>query len=201
VSNSTVTFVGNREERGLMLLIPSRFTITLVIALFGVSMSCFAQDSAAVRFAQEFVGVCAHDFPAVDKIKAAAKVLNWKEITDPNIRAMMGPASPGALWQGWLVVEKEDKYFVGISEGTVSGKNINTCTVVQDRTDVDAIISELNKILNAKKIDEYEEAGQRQITSEIEIAGQRYLLMTGDGTPLKMMLITATIITDFRGFQ
>ncbi len=176
-----------------------KLALSLVTAFLGFPMNCEAQDSSAVRFAQEFVGICVQDFPAIDKIKAAAKVLNWKEITDQNIRAMIGPANPDAFWQGWLVVEKEDKYFVGISVGVVNGKNINSCTLVQDRTDVDAIIAELTKVLNAKKIDEAEEAGQRQITSEFEKGDQRYLLLTGDGTPMKMMAITATITTDFRG--
>jgi hypothetical protein len=182
-----------------MILAAKWLSTSFIVALVGLSANCHAQDSSSLRFAQEFVGVCAQDFPAVDKIKAAAKVFNWKEITDPNMRAMMGPASPDASWQGWLVIEKEDKYFVGISEGDINGKKTSSCSLVQDRVDVDSIISELAKILNAKKVEESTEAGQRQTLWEYQRGDERFLLTTVDGTPMKMMLLTATVITDFRG--
>jgi hypothetical protein len=53
--------------------------------------------------------------------------------------------------------------------------------------------------LKASKIDETEDAGQRHMIWEFEKDDEHFLLMTGDGTPMKMMMLTASVMTDFRG--
>ena len=155
-------------------------------------------DSIGLRFAQTFMGTCVHDFPDVSKLKAASKTFGWKEITDPNVKALMGPSDPSLSWQGWYMVVNSDKYFVGISDGVSEGKTFHTCSLVQDKVDVKATISELVKLLNANKLDETVEAGQRYGTWEFKNNGSSLLLMTTDGTPMNYDLINASVTTDFR---
>ena len=166
------------------------------VALSGTSIA--VADSVGLRFAQTFIGSCVHDFPDESKLRAAAKTFGWKEITDPNVKALMGPSDPSTTWQGWYVVVNSDKYFVGISDGISGGKAFHSCSLVQDKTDVKATIDELVKLLNANKLDETVEAGQRYGTWEFKSNGAPLLLMTTDGTPMNYDLITASVTTDFR---
>jgi hypothetical protein len=179
-----------------------RFTTICAAGILASVMGSLAraEDSVGMRFAQTFLGTCVQDFPNTDKIKAAAKTLGWKEIDDPNMKAMLGPSDSSATWQGWFVKVEESNYFVGISEGEYKGKKVQNCNVAQDRTKVDEIIAELEKLLKAKKISETVEAGQRYGTWEFDKSGEKFLIMTVDGTPVNFDLITVTIATDFRSY-
>jgi hypothetical protein len=176
------------------------FTALILSSFTLGNFSCVAtaDDSIGLKFSQAFLGTCVQDFPDTNKIKAAAKALAWKEITDPNVKAMLGPSDPSAMWQGWMMQTGDSKYFVGISEGQYEGKKIHNCNLAQDRTDVDGIIAELERLLNTKKISETIEAGQRYGTWEFERSGESFLLMIVDGTPMNFDLINASITTDFR---
>lgn len=172
--------------------------IAFLFAVFSNAEFALAQQSVGLVFSQTFIGTCAQDFPDTDRLKAAAKTFGWKELNDPNIRAMFGPADPSAIWQSWFLTQDNSKFVVGISEGIVDGKQVRTCNLVQDRTDVKSVISELTKLLNATKIDESMEAGQRSMVWQFKKNDQSYLLLTLDGTPMNMELINATITSDIR---
>ena len=173
-------------------------TTTVLLLLLCIPHSVLAQETPGLIFSRTFIGVCVQDFPDIDRVKVAAATFKWKEINDPDLRAMIGPADPAAKWQSWILVQDNETFIVGISESIAENGPVRTCSLVQDRTDVDGIITQLTSMLRASKLNESIEVGQRYTVWQFRKNDSTFLLMTTDGTPMNMMSINASIVTDFR---
>jgi hypothetical protein len=181
-----------------MQLIRSKLAGGLITVALGWPTLSLAQESEALLFAQTFIGTCVQNLPDTDRVKAAAKAFGWVALDDPNYRKMMGPPDERASWTGWTFKEQGKVFAVGVSEGEANGKPVRMCTLVQDRIDVDGTISKLTELLQATKLQESVEAGQRYVLWQFKRDETPYLLVTLDGSPMNIMMLNASVSTDFR---
>lgn len=140
----------------------ARFCILIMFFLFILTTSpLFGQPkNTHDRLLEFFAGACLQTMPDIARIKAGARVMEWMPL-EGDVAAMVAPAEKGAVWQGWAVKTDEDMFMVGISEGSINGDEIATCTVTVREINQIGLVQNLQNQLNLKLIADEKEAFQR----------------------------------------
>jgi len=130
-----------------------------IIGFHGGKLS--AEGSAATNdFIEFFVGACLRGLPDIERMKVAARLLNWKKL-EGDMATLLAPEDDTTDWQGWLVPEEDNLFMFGVSEGMMNRRKVFTCVAVAPDLDQEDLVYELQSTLNLKLIIDKSEALQR----------------------------------------
>lgn len=177
-----------------MMLLATAALLAVLSSLAGVS---FAQAqspvTAELSFVRSFIGTCLNYFPDIERVKQTANALKWSEITDPNVKGMLGPADANAKWHGWLMRVDGYAFLVGISESPEQGRTVKSCSLAADRIDLPSVYSTLERLVSLKKQLDFSEDGQRNQQWVYARGTDRFALMAADGSPMKIDTLSLAI--------
>ena len=178
-----------------------------IAALFLVLASCSANPStdlverADKLFVQTFMGSCAIEIGNHDRVRAAAKAMKWKLITDPNARKMLGPADGNQKWTGWLIQQDKRGFMLALTEGEIDNLSVLTCTLVGDVSDVDATKRRIVQLLAADRQANDEANGQRTEVWNFKSERGRQALSSIDAQAMGMKTLNAGIVMNKADFK
>lgn len=155
--------------------------LTAIICLFLLSLGALSErshaqeTSKASKFTEFFVGACLRALLDIERMKAAARVMEWKPLNG-DVAAMIAPVDPNAEWQGWAVPEGDDLFMFGVSEGSLGSRKASICTTSAGELDQERLVQELQASLNLKLIVDETDALQRARGWETSIDGQKLIV-------------------------
>lgn len=113
-----------------------------LLAAWSLGMGAHAQikDQAVEEsFFEFFNKTCMLNMPRLDKVRAAARLFDWKPITG-DAALMLGPADPRSPFEGWAAPHDGRTVFVALSEGVLEGRKVVICTSTERRLDQEAFV-------------------------------------------------------------
>lgn len=155
--------------------------LTIIMCLFLLVFGTLSEKSQAQetgmasKFTEFFVGACLRALPDLERMKAAARVMEWKPL-EGDVAAMIAPADPKAEWQGWAVPEGDDLFMFGVSESSMDSRKVSVCTTSAGELDQESLVQELQASLNLKLIVDETDALQRARGWETSIDGQKLIV-------------------------
>ena len=155
--------------------------IVVLVCLFFLSFWSFSEKSHAQetseysQFTEFFIGACLRALPDIERMKAAARVMEWKPL-EGDIAAMVAPADTNAEWQGWVVPEGDDLFMFGVSEGSMDSRKVSVCVTSAFELDQESLVQELQATLKLKLIVDETNALQRARGWETSIDGQKIIV-------------------------
>ncbi len=190
----------------LTLLIRKSLLVFACVALCGCDGEASADKLAPqpilnandAGFVQSVMGNCVLAFPDTSKIEAAAKVSQWKLVTDPSVIAMIAPEGKGGRWKTWAVKQGGSRHILFIGDNLFDRKPIKFCGAITEVEDVDSMASHLAGLLKAKLEDTLEEAGQRTRIYSFKDGDDARILSILDADAMQMKMINVSVTTDWR---
>ena len=134
----------------------------------------------------EFIGACVQNMPQLEKVEAMASLMDW-EVLDEEMLVAFGPTEPGIEMLGWLANRGEPtQMFVGITNGAVDEKHVQSCTVAMSSPSKSEIVQQIvNSVADFERpSDAYDEAGQRYRTWKYNNRGDSFVLAVVDAPQL-----------------
>jgi len=107
-----------------------------------------------------FLNHCVLNLPNLEKVRAASRLFGWTRLSQ-DAAILLGPISPDAVFEGWMVGEKASRYLIGISTGSMGPQPGAICTVASPELKQTDLLISLQKKLSLKFLNDEREAGQR----------------------------------------
>ena len=123
--------------------------------------------------------------------------MNWKPITDPNMRKMLEPESGSAKWGGWVFRHDNLNLMLALSESKIEKRDVKTCVLVSELTSVRATKDQLVRLLSAKLKGKDNEGGQMSELWTFTFDGKPRLLSFIDADAMGMNMLNAGVSTDW----
>lgn len=150
---------------------------SLVVSLVAPYSIAAQEISDATYLARSFMGHCAQNVGRIDKIQAAARVLEFKKI-EGDLAAMFAPQDPNAFFEGWFVTgESPQPFILGVAIGEIDDREYAICTVSNPNTDIEAVRDEIDLLANfGTLLDDTMAGGQRyRVWETSEIAERSFV--------------------------
>ena len=151
-----------------------RTSVGIYLLVFGLLVSPAVAQSAAQHLVKSFLGNCVLNLPNLDKIRAGAKVFDWKPLSQ-EMNEVLGPVDPTAESEGWIVDEQDLRFFVAISEGVIDGEKWANCAIAA-RVSRPDFVALLESKLDLSNLYDETEAGQRYQTWTTSVNGYSMLI-------------------------
>jgi hypothetical protein len=139
----------------------------LILASLGAAPLASGQPqpkAEADQFYEFFNGVCLLNMPRLDKVRAFARMRDWKPIKG-DAALLLAPANPGAAFEGWSAVENGRVLIVGISEGKLDHlRKIAVCSVASTKVETAQLATAIQSALKVPISNDMVEHGQRYRT-------------------------------------
>jgi len=139
--------------------------------------------AAEEEFFAFFNRVCLLTMPRLDKVRAIARLSQWKPVKG-DLATLMAPADSASTGEGWAVVEGGRSMYVGISEGKLDGRKMVICAALGTKFDS----SELVKIIESNR-------GSSALSDEVENL-QRYRVWKGSVSGQQVLIQLTTAADD-----
>jgi hypothetical protein len=154
-----------------------------------------AQSAATpeLKFVRAFIDTCLHHFPDIESVRRTANTLKWPEIKDPKLKAMVAPADPRALWQGWLMKADGNSFVVGTAESIERRKSSKSCSFAADGLELPSVYRTFEQLVSLEKQLDFVDNGQRHQLWIYARGAQRLVVMAADGAPMKINTLSLAI--------
>lgn len=152
----------------------------LLICIIGSSLPLcvYAQPRPAVaeeEFFAFFNRACLLNMPRLDKVRAIARLSQWKPVTG-DLATLMAPADPASTGEGWAVTEGGRSMFVGISEGELNGRKMATCAALGTKFNSSKLVKIIESNLGSSALSNEVENLQRYRVWKGSVSGQQVLV-------------------------
>ena len=145
------------------------------------------------------MSTCVRDFDNRTRIEAAAEVMKWKPITDPNIRKMLSPENGASVWKGWAFNHDGASFMLAFSDAKIDAKPVSTCVLIAELDSVQATKAHLVKLLSAKQTEKDDENGQHTEIWKFQAGSQQRLMSFIDADAMGMKTLNAGVSNDWTG--
>jgi hypothetical protein len=154
-----------------------------------------AQSAATpeLKFVRAFIDTCLQHFPDIESVRRTANTLKWPAIEDPKLKAMVAPADPRALWQGWLMKADGNTFVVGTAESIERRRSSKSCSFAADGLDLPSVYRTFEQLVSLEKQLDFIENGQRNQLWIYARDAERFALMATDGAPMKINTLSLAI--------
>jgi hypothetical protein len=160
-------------------------TLISAVILFPVGAGFAQTASLASAVVEAFLGNCVLNLPNLEKVRAASRVFGWKALSRDETM-VMGPLDRSADAEVWMAADKNVRYLIGISRGTLGSQPIASCTVAHPELQQKAVLGSLQDKLKLKYLNDEREGGQRYQSWTAEVNGYSQLItlttMQADGS-------------------
>jgi len=119
---------------------------------FGFSCAACAQARAVSTeesFFKFFNKTCLLNMPRLDKVRAAARIMDWKSLTG-DLATLLSPQNANARFEGWAVSETDLNYVVGVSEGAIGSSKVAICSASIRNIDQEALVKIIERDTKAR---------------------------------------------------
>lgn len=100
-------------------------------------------------FFEFFNSTCLLNMPQLDKVRATARLLDWKPITG-DAAVMLAPSNPNAPFEGWAATYQGRNFFIGLSEGVLESKKVVICAATERKLDQEVLVSIIETNIKAR---------------------------------------------------
>ncbi|SMC12988.1 hypothetical protein ROA7745_02822 [Roseovarius aestuarii] len=138
------------------------FSLGMATVAYTQSVGEIMKDADPRKLAIVFAGQCVQSEADIDKVKAAADLLEYIPL-DEQAMVAFGAAEPSEDQMGWLVGSGDGApYLLGVNTGAFNGRSFSVCTVSNPY------------VSGAQVVDAFlENAGQLELISDETRFGQR----------------------------
>jgi hypothetical protein len=123
--------------------------------------------------------------------------MNWKAITDPDIRKMLEPENGSAKWGGWAFQYEKLKMMLALSESKIDNRDVKTYVLISQLQSVQGTKDRLVKLLQAKIVAKDVEGGQNSEVWRFTFNDKPRVLSFIDAEAIDMNMLNAGVSSDW----
>lgn len=159
-----------------------------------VPMAAAPPAEVDLIFVRTLMGVCVLSGQAMPTIEAHARVAKWKEVTDADMLKSIAPVEAGAKWKTWVFKENGKGYVLIVGRLAQENGGFPFCTVISESSSGAVTSDYVSKLLKAKLLKRWSEAGQNYASYDFETDEVPGLISFIDATPIGMSTLNATVM-------
>jgi hypothetical protein len=147
-----------------------------VLVLFSGHSQEGLGQTASVRSSVDLaLGTCYQSMGDIERVKAMARSLNWKNLP-PDMAKAMSP-SDGRGYESWVVSDNGRPLFVAVNLGDLNGRVAHVCSVTINENPSEISRYLLSK-LKTKRLKQESEGGQIYEAYQVEHNGRNDGMLT-----------------------